>query len=254
VKTRRRRGLLLLSVALASGGLAASQVRERERSVAAQLGPAVPVLVAARELPAGARVSARALGVRRVPSRFVPPDALASATGVVGLRPAAPIAAGSYLTAGVFEGSNGEHREDGGLRRGERAVTVEVSGAVGLTAGARVDVLVSTESGAGGGRTLMALAGAELLRLGPGSGGGVYGYGGAGATGSAGPDAAAPDGAAPDGAAGMGGDTALATLRVTVRQAVYLTAADNFAREIRLLARPPGDRSAAGAAVSQAQL
>jgi pilus assembly protein CpaB len=48
--------------------------------------------------------------------------------------------------------------------------------------------------------------------------------------------------------------TALATLRVTVRQAVYLTAADNFAREIRLLARPPGDRSAAGAAVSKGQL
>lgn len=248
MKTRRRRGLLLLSVALASGGLAASQVRERERSVAAQVGPAVPVLVAARDLPAGARVSARALGVRRVPARFVPPDALASATGVVGLRPAAPIAAGSYLTAGVFEGSNGEHREGGGLRRGERAVTVEVSGAVGLAAGARVDVLVSTESGPGGGRTLMALAGAELLRLGPGSGGEGYGYG-AGATGSAEPDAAAPDGAA-----GMGGDTSLATLRVTIRQAVYLTAADNFAREIRLLARPPGDRSAAGAAVSQAQL
>jgi hypothetical protein len=41
---------------------------------------------------------------------------------------------------------------------------------------------------------------------------------------------------------------------VTLRQAVYLTAADNFAREIRLLARPPGDRSAAGAAVSQGQL
>jgi hypothetical protein len=35
---------------------------------------------------------------------------------------------------------------------------------------------------------------------------------------------------------------------------VYLTAADNFAREIRLLARPPGDRSGAGAAVTQGQL
>ena len=76
----------------------------------------------------------------------------------------------------------------------------------------------------------MALAGAELLRL----------------------DAAAD--AAPPEDAGAGGPTALATLRVTLRQAVYLTAADNFAREIRLLARPPGDRSAAGAAVTQAQL
>ena len=231
MKARRRRGLLLLSAALASGGIAASQVRERERRVAAQVGPAVPVLVAARDLPAGARVPARGLAVRRVPARFVPPDALASAAGVAGARPAVPVAAGSYLTAGVFQASNSEDREGGGMGRGERAVTVEVSGAAGLATGARVDVLVSTESGAGGGRTLMALAGVELLRLAPSAGSADAG-GGTGATGA----------------------TALATLRVTLRQAVYLTAADNFAREIRLLARPPGDRSAAGAAVSQGQL
>jgi pilus assembly protein CpaB len=241
VKTRRRRGLLLLSVALASGGLAASQVRERERSMAAQVGPAVPVLVAVRDLGSGARVSPGALAVRRVPARFVPPDALASPAGVVGLRPAAPVAAGGYLTAGLFERSNDGHRGGGDVGRGERAVTVSVSGAAGLVVGSRVDVLVSTESGAGGGRTLMALAGAELLGLAPPSGGGTAGDAAAGDAGA---------GAEPGG----GGPTALATLRVTLRQAVYLTAADNFAREVRLLARPPGDRSAAGATVSQGQL
>jgi len=246
VKARRRRGLLLLSVALASGGLAASQVRERERSVAAQVGPAVPVLVAARDLPAGARVSARALAVRRVPARFVPPDTLASAAGVVGLRPAAPIAAGSYVTAGLLEGSNSQHREGGGVGPGERAVTVEVSGAAGLSPGARVDVLVSTESGAGGGRTLMALAGAELLRL---EGGAADGYGEA--AGGGGYDDRRGGASTGPGAVGP---TALATLRVTLRQSVYLTAADNFAREIRLLARPPGDRSGAGASVSHSDL
>jgi pilus assembly protein CpaB len=231
VKARRRRGLLLLSVALASGGLAASQVHEREQSAAAQTGPAVPVLVAARDLAVGARLSSTALAVRQVPARFVPPDALASAAGVVGARPAVPVAEGSYLTAGLFEGSDSEHSGSGGVGRGWRAVVVEVSGAAGLVAGARVDVLVSTESGAAGGRTLVALAGAALLRLEPGASGAV-----------------APDGAA------SGAPTALATLRVTLRQAVYLTAADNFAREIRLLARPPGDHAAAGAAVSQGQL
>lgn len=237
MRARRRRGLLLLSLALASGGLAASQVRERERSVAAQIGPAVPVLVAARDLDAGSRLSAHAVTVRRVPARFVPPDALGSATGIAGARPAVPVAAGSYLTAGVFAGSNSEHREGGGVGRGERAVTVEVSGAAGLAAGSRVDVLVSTESGAGGGRTLMALAGAELLRLDAGAG-----------------EAALAEGSEAAGGTGVGGPTALATLRVSLRQAVYLTAADNFAGEIRLLARPPGDRSPAGAEVSQGQL
>jgi pilus assembly protein CpaB len=218
-----------VSVSLASGGLAASQVRDRERSVAAQVGPAVPVLVAARELPAGARVPARALALRRVPARFVPPDALTASDGLAGARTAVPIPAGSYVTAGLFERSNDGHRGGGVVGRGERAVSVVVSGAAGLAVGSRVDVLVSTEVGAGGGRTLMALAGADLLRL------------------DAGPTGAAP----PE---GTGGPTALATLRVTLRQAIYLTAADNFAREIRLLPRPPGDRSRAGGAISQGQL
>ncbi len=115
-------------------------------------------------------------------------------------------------------------------------VTVEVAGSgvvPGLAAGDRVDVLVSTESGAGAGRTVMALAGAELVRLGELAGGGYADV-----------DAAA----APD------GPTALAALRVTLRQAIYLTAADNFAREIRLLQRPRGDRSRAGGSFDQRQL
>ena len=230
MKARRRRGLLLLAVALASGGLAASQVHERERSAAAQLGPAVSVVVAARDLRAGARISARVVAVRRVPARFLPRDALASWAGVVGARLAVPVAAGGYLTPGLFEGSNSDHSGGGDVGRGWRAVVVEVSGAARPAAGSRVDVLVSTESGAGG-RTLVALAGAELLRLEPGASEAVLS------------EAAVPS-----------GPTAFATLRVTLRQAVYLTAADNFAREIRLLARPPGDHSVAGAAVSQGQL
>jgi hypothetical protein len=38
----------------------------------------------------------------------------------------------------------------------------------------------------------------------------------------------------------------VAALRVTVRQAVYLTAAQNFAQEVRLLPRPAGDRGGLG--------
>ncbi len=242
---RRRRGLLLLSVALASGGLAASQVHERERRAAERLGPSLDVLVAARDLPAGARVARAAVAVRRVPARFVPPDALASAAGVVGARVAVPVGAGGYLTPGLFGGGE-EGGGSSGVGRGERAVTVEVAGGgavAGLSSGARVDVLVSTESGAGEGRTVMALAGAELLRVGESAGGG---YAGAGADAGAGVDAGP--------AALTEGLTALATLRVTVRQAIYLTAADNFAREIRLLRRPRGDRSRAGGALDQRQL
>jgi Flp pilus assembly protein CpaB len=161
--------------------------------------------------------------------RFAPPDALTSSAGVAGARLAVPVQAGAYLTAGSFAGTS--DRDEYGLRRGERAVTVDVAAGFadgGPPPGSRVDVLVSTD-GPGGGRTQMALAGAELLRLAEAPA--AYGD----------PDApTAP--------------TALATLRVTTRQAVYLAAADNFAREIRLLIRPPGDRSRAGAAVIRGDL
>jgi Flp pilus assembly protein CpaB len=223
VTTRRRRGLLLLSVALASGGLAASELHDRERAVAEQVGEPVRVLVAARDIRANARIRRDALTLREVPARYVPPDALASAAGVVGTRAGAAIVAGAYVTPSVLERPQ---RGGNRLRRGERAVTVEVAGPAGVAGfapGARVDVLVSAEPGADGGRTTVALAGAELLALAPG---GVYGA----------------DSGAEDAGTGPSGPSALATLRVTLRQAVYLTQADNFAREIRLLARPARER------------
>jgi pilus assembly protein CpaB len=236
VTARRRRGLLLLSLALASGGLAASQVRERERSVEERVGPLVPVLVAARDLPADSRLSARSLRVRRVPSRFVPPDALGSEARLAGARTALAVAAGSYLTAGHFQGAADAGGRDGALGRGERAVEVGIAGgnaAAEVAPGARVDVVVSTEPGGGGGRTFVALTDVEVLSLREDPNGGAYG--------SAEDDAV-------EGAAGR------ATLRVTLSQAVYLTAADNFGREIRLLVRPPGDRTRAAPAVSAGDL
>ncbi len=49
------------------------------------------------------------------------------------------------------------------------------------------------------------------------------------------------------------GARVLATLRVSVRQAVYLAAAQSFARELRLLVRAPGDavRDSSGYAVGE---
>ncbi|MGH2847455.1 MAG: SAF domain-containing protein, partial [Thermoleophilaceae bacterium] len=104
---RRRRGVVLLSLALASGGLAASQVRERERSVEAKVGPLVPVVVAAREIPPDEPLRSRDLAVERVPARYVPPDALGTPGRLAGARLAVPVAAGAYLTAAMFQGASG---------------------------------------------------------------------------------------------------------------------------------------------------
>jgi pilus assembly protein CpaB len=182
------------------------------------------VLVATRDLPADSRIGRGALALRRVPAGYAPPDALGGVAGVAGARIAAAVAAGGYLTAGHLEGAGGGPRGTG-LRRGERALEVAVTGGgalAGAAPGAHVDAIVSTERNEGAGRTFVALEDVELLGL----------RGGTGAAGL-------------DGEAGSAGTaaTALATLRVTLRQAVYLTAAENFGREVRLLVRPPGDRS-----------
>jgi pilus assembly protein CpaB len=227
---RRRRGAVLLALAVAAGGLASSRVERRERGIEAQVGPAVPVVVAAADLRQGQRLdeeaAARALAVRRVPARFAPPDALATPDDAVGATLAASVAAGGYVTAGALAapGEPGEERGSA-VAPGQRAVEVAAIGGGELAEagpGALVDVIVTTERGEGRGRTYLALEAVELLAARPGE------------------EAAPSDGAA------ASGRTSLATLRVTLRQAVFLAAAQSFAREIRLLLRAPGERRRAG--------
>ena len=143
-----------------------------------------------------------------------------------------PVGAAAYLSAGMFAGAAAVIEY--GLRPGERAVTVEVAGGLadaGPAPGSRVDVLVSTERPRRR-RTQMALAGAELLGVGEAA----AGY------------------SDPDSSATSAGPTALATLRVTVRQAIYLTRGRQLRPRDPPPPRPPGDRSRAGAVVAQAQL
>jgi pilus assembly protein CpaB len=223
---RRRRALLMLALAVVAGGIAASRVSGRAAEVEAQVGSLVPVLVARQDVAAGNRVKAGTLAIRQVPERFVPADALSAPEQAVGRRARAPVAAGGYLTAGTFASATGSAAgEPAPLARGQRAIEIPVAGGQALAdaaPGTRVDVLVTTETRSGAGRTFLALQDVELLGV-----------------------RAAGDSRTQDGAAARA--TALATLRVNLRQAVYLTAAQSFAREVRLLVRAPGDRRSAPA-------
>lgn len=221
--SRRRRAALLLGLALAMGGLAASDVSRREAALERRLGPTVPVLVARGELVPGTELSGAQVAVRHVPARYAPAGGLSSLAEVAGLRLAVAVAGGSYITAGQVQGA-GEGAPGAGLRRGERvAEVVAVAPVDALTPGSRVDVVVSRDDERGdGGRTVLALEDVEVLAAAP------AGPGGPGGGGTTGPNADAP--------------RAATSLRVTVRQAVFLAAAQSFAREVRLLARAPGDR------------
>ena len=213
---RRRRGVLLLLLAGLAGSMAASRVRAEQRTIRSQVGPLVAVVVARAPIAPRTRIgpqqAAERLAVAHIPARFVPPDAVRDPLRAVGATSAVAIPRGAYVTRAAL---TLPHDPRLALRPGERAIDVEVSGDNRLAAlggaGARVDVVVTSEPRNGAPRAFVAADGAELLALRRGD-----------------------------------GDKAVATLRVPVRQAVFLTAATSFGRDARLLVRSPGDRAPAG--------
>jgi len=220
---RRRRALVLAGIALLLGGLAAADVAGREAALAQRLGSEIPVVVARADVPAGAVFDPRRLGVRRVPARFAPVAAAAAPRELAGLRAAVDVPAGADVAVGMVDSGEEEGAVSGApVRPGERVAEIVAAGSPELVQpGGRVDVLVTRpgQDGLGGG-TELALEDVEVLAVGPAD------------------PAAEGDDAAP----ATGAMRVAASLRVTLRQAVYLAAAQAFASELRLLPRPAGDR------------
>jgi Flp pilus assembly protein CpaB len=215
--SRRGRAIVFLALALATAALAAGIADSYGSRVANGYGPLRRVVVATSDLEAksvlGPTDIADGLEVRRVPLRFVPPGALRDPREALGLQPAVGLDPGSYLVASQLRARQPQDGPSGALGPSRRPVEVAVSGAETLLrtgvapAGAKVDVVVTTEpSGSGPGRTYVAVAAVPLLALGPG-----------------------PDGPGP-------GGTAAATLALTKPQALRLIAAESFARKLTLLA------------------
>jgi pilus assembly protein CpaB len=222
--TPRRRALLLLALALLLGALAAARVRRREAALARALGPTALVLVTRAPVAAGAPLAAARPTLRPLPRRYAPPDAILGASRLAGARLAVALPAGSILTASVLR--RPDAAAEAAIGPGERVAQIVAHGDPrAVVPGARVDVLVTREGdGSRAGTTTLALADVEVLDAHP---------------------ASADDAQDPS-----GGARVAATLRVRVRDAVYLAAAQAFARDIRLLARAPGDRTGGAAGLS----
>ena len=215
----RRRALLLGGLALVLGSLAAFNVAAREAELERRVGGLVDVVVAREAIAAGERVGTRALAIRSVPGRFAPAGTTASPQAFVGRRAAVDIPADTDLTAAMIV------RDEAGpagpdVRRGERVAEIVALGSAELVIpGSRVDVLVTPEpAGGGSGEAVLALEDVEVMAA-----------------------AAVAAAEAPASKAAAGPRVAV-SLRVTLRQAVYLAAAQDFARELRLLPRASGDR------------
>jgi pilus assembly protein CpaB len=223
---RRVRAIAFGCAALLCAGLAAAMTGGYREDIQSELGPLRPVVVATARIPAGHAIAAKdaenLLEVRRIPERFAPVGALAIPQQAAGRAPATAIPAGSYVLAGQLrEPSRGHHHDrPARLGPGRRPVEISVTGAEALGAGggdpigARVDVIVTTEPGPGGGRgrTYVAASGVRLLDLADSADGGGSDY------------------------AGSTSSSWTATLALTRRQALRLIQAENFARGVRLIA------------------
>lgn len=217
--TRRRRGMLMLGLAAVCAGLAASLVDQYADDVSAQIGPLQPVVVAQRDIPRGTLVTPgiapTVFAQRRVPLRFAPPRSLREPREALGYRTLVSLAAGDYVGEAQLGTPRTRARRTPSSQNG-RLVEVAVTGArtiaSALRPGALVDVLVTTDGDGGAPRTYLALQRVELVDFRESAG------------------TEAPDGA-----------DATATVRTTLRQAATLIAAQNFAREVRVVPRAAGD-------------
>ena len=221
---RRARAIAFAAGALVCAGLAAALTGAYHHDIQTELGPLRRVVVAAARIPGGQPVSEKGSGhllvVRRVPARFAPPGALTEPEQAVGRAPAAAIPAGSYVIAAQLRDPNTRHHpsDEPRLVAGRRPVEISVTGAEALVAGrsdpagSRVDVIVTTEPGPGGGpgRTYVAAKGVRLLGLVRSDGHGA--------------DYTNSD-----------ADTWTATLGLTRSQALRLIQAESFARGVRLI-------------------
>jgi Flp pilus assembly protein CpaB len=146
--SRASRRLTAAAVVLAlAGGLAFQRYAADLERRARPGGPLTTVIVAARELPRGHAIEPRDVEASTLPRDFVPPGAVTSAGGAVGLRLLAPIAEGEPLTRSRLGPPGGPVAAL--VPPGMRAVSVTTSLPAGTVAvDDRVDVLATFATGA----------------------------------------------------------------------------------------------------------
>jgi Flp pilus assembly protein CpaB len=204
-------------------------VHDQQRQVRAQIGPQQGVVVATRAFDAGTVIDLDALEngfvVRDAPQSLAPDDAVTDIDELSGATLAGPLPAGAILTRVQLTPESGATFR---LRRGERGLVVPVAPVGGgvPTTGARVDVFAAGE--AGGGFAELVVAGSEVLAVGE-----VADPAG---------DSGIPDDAAPE-TGGLTVSISL-TLRVSLRQAARIMAAQAGGSRLAVIDRPRGERDA----------
>lgn len=210
--SRGRRALLLALLALCCGAASAALAVRYGSGIEAGLGETRAALVLVRDLepdePIGERELDGALRVAPVPLTFLAPDALSDPVEALGRRPVARLPAGGVLLASQLREER-SRRPAKELGAGMRPVELTVSAAAPLQRGPRprlVDVLAAREPGLSRGPRVIAVARrVQLLDLRRRRNGEPGAW--------------------------------IATVALDRAEALAAIEAENFARELRLLAR-----------------
>jgi pilus assembly protein CpaB len=160
---------LLPIAALALGGLLGSVVYRALQSRTGGDGPpGVEVVVAANDVPVGAKIEDKDVKVLRYPSADLPPNCFHLKSSVVGRGAILPIARGEFFLPSKLAGENGGSGMPSLIPPGMRAISVRVNEVIGVAGfvvpGTRVDVLLTdSPSGAPDQRTTTVLENVAVI-------------------------------------------------------------------------------------------
>jgi pilus assembly protein CpaB len=144
----RTRLLLIGFVALALGAIVSYAVyRTLQTRTGGDTAPGVEVVVAANDIPVGAKVAESDVKVVRFPAADLPANLFHLKTSVVGRGAILPIARGEFFLPTKLAGENGGSGMQSLIPPGMRAVSVRVNEVIGVAGfvvpGTRVDVLLT---------------------------------------------------------------------------------------------------------------
>jgi pilus assembly protein CpaB len=144
----RTRLLLIGFVALALGAIVSYTVyRTLQTRTGADTAPGVEVVVAANDIPVGAKVAESDVKLARFPATDLPANPFHLKTSVVGRGALLPIAKGEFFLPNKLAGENAGSGMQSLIPPGMRAVSVRVNEVIGVAGfvvpGTRVDVLLT---------------------------------------------------------------------------------------------------------------
>jgi len=166
----RTRLLMIGSLALALGFMAAVYVYKHLQARNGAPDSGVEVMVAADDLQVGARVEEHDIKVIRIPSGDLPPGAPRKRSDVIGHGVIIPISKGEFILPNRLAGENAGSGLPSLIPPGMRAVSVRVNEVVSVagfvTPGTRVDVLLTGAPGGGEQETTTVLQNVAVLASG----------------------------------------------------------------------------------------